>query len=166
MNVLRNGFIAALVALPFSMFGGACTVSGGGFLDPMDVAIGSGCTDDSECDPGSFCDQGTGVCTADGSIAVGGICNSDLDCDSGDCCDPDGLVCIACGAPASIAIGGTGCIDDAECDAGAYCDSSGDCVADPYASDLGSEALGATCYDDADCEAGDYCDIQTDTCQN
>jgi hypothetical protein len=172
MNVLRNGFIATLMALPFFVFGGgACTVATpdviGGPGDPMDVAVGGGCTSDDQCDVGDFCDQGSGLCATEGSIAIGTAgCNDDRDC-SGGCCDPTDGTCVDCGAAGSVALDGT-CVDDTECATGDYCDSSGVCTADPYASSEGSEAFGAQCFEDADCDTanGDYCDIETDTCVN
>ena len=156
MNFLRNGSLAALVAVPFLVVGGgACSVR------PRlrrTVALGDACTSDLDCASGDFCDQGTGVCTADGTHRR--RCNDDRDCDPGDVCDGHTGLCVTPGRrPASPSA--AACDYDEECDPGDACDDTGICVADTYSS--GSEDAGASCFDDADCSS-DYCDQVTDTC--
>jgi hypothetical protein len=145
MKVLRNGFIAALVAVPFlALGGGACTVDAGlggpGTGGYADVAIGGGCVYDEDCaGAGGYCDNSTGLCAVD--IAVGDACVSDDECGVDAYCDPTG-VCVV-----DVAVGAE-CVTDDECGWDGYCDA-GVCATDV--------AVGGGCTSDVDCAADEYC---------
>jgi hypothetical protein len=61
------------------------------------VAVGGACVDDSECDPGAYCDS-TGTCVADpnaaGAADLGAPCYQDIDCASGEYCDLQTDTCV------------------------------------------------------------------------
>ena len=94
------------------------------------------CTEDSQCEAGSFCDESSGDCVPSGD------CTADDQCPDGQTCDEERETCV----PAA-------CDENSDCPTGSYCDlSSGECV-------------GSTvCGENGECPPDTTCDEETNTC--
>lgn len=93
------------------------------------------CYADTDCGPGSYCDEIYGVCYPSSTCGTGSDCPTGTACDSRGTCVP------------------VECTSDQNCGPGCYCDTgTGACVETGY------------CATDADCGANSYCDESRQTC--
>ena len=181
---VEAGLIAAGDAAPCGDDG--CNGDDDGEQEPM-VYMGSGCSDDAECDDALFCNGAesctNGICfsgdppTCDDGVSCtvdsceiasdacmnagsAGLCDNGLMCDGAETCDAV-LDCqpgvAPCGAAACSEANGCGCLTNAECDDGLYCNGVETCQ------DFCVPGALVVCDDAIECTA-DACDEVSDTC--
>lgn len=132
---------SSILLVSASCFVGACT----------DAPQSEGCTSDSECDPGLFCDTSNGACRCRTDDACGenkycnpfGACQDRPACRGNQDCD-SGLICN------SADPSGGRCIPTAECGSSVHCDFGNYCDPNAHVCKPGCRSTG-------DCQLGDVC---------
>ncbi|MCO6437686.1 MAG: calcium-binding protein [Phycisphaerae bacterium] len=168
----RRGFLPARPVIWWGFF-----ALGSGMLAGCIPIADHPCTDDAECQDGSFCNGeescADGMCVAAEDLcAEGEFCNEaedrcdecqeDADCDDGDLCTNDVCADGACEHPPVECAAGqmcdpadgscVDCLADADCDDGAYCNGVEFCA------DGACQAGIAPCSENQTCdEDGDVC---------
>lgn len=135
------GFLVAVAALAGCELYFDGNGSSGGSRPPSGSGgSGYGCTSDTDCAAGCYCDASSGTCTE------GGFCAQDSDCGPGYHCDTMRSSCEP--NPA-------GCTADADCPSGSVC-TNGTCTST------------CACMTDADAvsQGFGYCDETRSTCEN
>lgn len=132
---------------------------------------GYGCSADSGCAAGCYCDESSGACVEAGYCASDAECGFGLTCDCSGSCVPDNTETRTC-SPDSCWT--SGCPEDSVCTAEGICvidqplpptacESDGDCAAGCYCVDGLCEET-SVCAGDGDCADGEVCDTDRSTC--